>query len=383
MAQICSLLPNSRWLALACLPALASFFGCSSVNHAVGNGQDAACSSGIGTSISPNLPADAGGGSSACPEITQSSLRLWLPDSASSSTDCTAPLLPGDDRICMIGNRTYLLYAPPNYNPCEPAALVVDAHGALETAAQQAGNDSIFCALGACWPGKGSGFRLEAAMPGGGFIVATPQGINNMWTPANNDPQLMLDIVDHVKTIAKIDPKKIYMSGISNGAGITYQTGCPNTAVFSALAPHSGGANCTSIDHPISLIAFDAMADFAYQSSLSARDTMVKLNHCANGPHDWLSIDSNTTDAVCRDEPYSTDPKIVPCSSISPPIQPTVCQMWDQCDDGVEVVFCEVSPGTIHADRNNPSINDAHIIYGNASHLNTPSIAWRFFKRHW
>jgi hypothetical protein len=47
------------------------------------------------------------------------------------------------------------------------------------------------------------------------------------------------------------------------------------------------------------------------------------------------------------------------------------------------VVFCDVAPGSIHADRNNPSINDAHIIYGNASHLNTPSIAWRFFKRHW
>src|SRR5579864_2644786 len=170
MAHTCSDLPNSRdrgspcgcltrsrrrqragvleelrrWLALSCLPALVSSVGCSSVDHAVGSGQDAACGSGIGTSISPNLPSDAGAGSSACPEITQSNLRLWLPDSASSSTDCTAPLLPGDDRICMIGNRTYLLYAPPNYNPCEPAALVVDAHGALETAAQQAGNDSIF-----------------------------------------------------------------------------------------------------------------------------------------------------------------------------------------------------------------------------------------------
>jgi poly(3-hydroxybutyrate) depolymerase len=368
---------------LGWLPALA--VGCSNASHAVESGQYAACAAEAGTMDAlPSASAGEGGAAgNACPQITQSSLRLWLPDAASSSTDCTAPLLPGDDRICMIGSRTYLLYAPPNYNPCAPAALVVDAHGALETAAQQAGNDSIFCALGACWPGKGSGFRLEAAMPGGGFIVATPQGLNNMWSPANNDPQLMVDIVNHVKTIANVDTKKIYMSGISNGAGITYQTGCPNTGVFSALAPHSGGYNCTSIDNPISLIAFDAAPDFAYQSSVSARDNMVKLNHCMNGPHDWLTIDSTTTDTVCRDDPYSTDPKIVPCSSITPPIQPTVCQMWDQCDGGVEVVFCDVAPGTIHADRNNPNINDAHIIYGNASHLNTPSIAWRFFQRHW
>src|SRR6185369_5734207 len=42
--------------------------------------------------------------------------------------DCTAPLVPGADRRCnlQVGGRTreVLLYAPPSYDACRPAALV-------------------------------------------------------------------------------------------------------------------------------------------------------------------------------------------------------------------------------------------------------------------
>jgi poly(3-hydroxybutyrate) depolymerase len=303
-----------------------------------------------------------------------------------SSKDCDAPLAPGDDRKCTIDtNRSYYMYAPPTYNPCKASALVVDCHGATETAEQHAGLDPNF--MGESYPGKGSGWRLEADTAGGGFIVATPQGINNLWNTSNNDPKFFLDLIDHIKKVANIDAKKVYMTGISNGSMITYQTVCPNTEVFAGISPHSAGVNCDSIKKPIPVISFDAEPDFAYQGTVDASANMVKLNKCTGAENKtWLTIDSKTTDTVCRNDPYDTNPKLVPCNTIKSTslgtgIKPTVCRRTDGCEGGVAVVFCEVAPSTRNGAAS--AATDAHIIYGNATSLNTPSVAWRFFKSFW
>ena len=50
------------------------------------------------------------------------------------SMDCKAKLAPGDERTCMLGSRKYIVHAGKTMNPCKPVALVLDAHGATETA---------------------------------------------------------------------------------------------------------------------------------------------------------------------------------------------------------------------------------------------------------
>ena len=313
-----------------------------------------------------------------------------------SSTDCMQPLAPGDARKCTItvaGNeRSYYLYAPPTYNPCQPTALVIDCHGAMESAEVQAGIETLHTANTLSgpleYPGIGSGWRLEADTPGGGFIVVTPQGINDVWTTSNDDPQFFLDIVTETKAIANIAADKVYMSGISNGSIISYATACEHTDVFSGIAAHSAGMNCDSVGKPIPVISFDAEPDFAYATTVDASDTMVTLDQCKGSVDtDWLTIDSTTTDAVCRNDPFDQHPTLVPCNTITKTsittsgIEPTVCKRWDECNGGVAVAFCDVAPSTLHG-ADNASV-DAHILYGNATSLNTPSVAWRFFKSFW
>ena len=313
-----------------------------------------------------------------------------------SSQDCAQPLAPGDARKCgltvSLRQRSYYLYAPKTYDPCKPTALIIDCHGAMETAEAQAGIDTLHVANTSNgpleYPGIGSGWRLEADTPEGGFIVVTPQGINNVWTTSNSDPQFFLDIVAATKKIANIAPDKVYMSGISNGSIISFETACQHTDVFSGIAAFSAGQNCTRLAKPIPVIAFDAEPDFAYQTTVSATDTMVRLNQC-KGAEDpkWLTIDSKTTDTVCRNDPFDQHPTLVPCSTITKTsittsgIEPTVCKRWDDCNGGVTVAFCDVAPSTLHGPAN--AAVDAHIIYGNATSLNMPSVAWRFFKSFW
>jgi poly(3-hydroxybutyrate) depolymerase len=313
-----------------------------------------------------------------------------------ASTDCMQPLSPGDARKCAmtvaLNQRSYYLYAPKTYNPCKPTALIIDCHGAMETAEAQAGIDTLHVANTTNgplqYPGIGSGWRLEADTPDGGFIVVTPQGINNVWSSANNDPQFFLDIVTAVKKIANVAVDKVYMTGISNGSLISYETACAHTDVFSGIAAFSAGQNCPSIGKPIPVISFDASPDFAYQTTVAASDTMVRLDQCKGAVNPkWLTIDTSTTDTVCRNDPFDTHPTLVPCNtitktSITPSgIEPTVCKRWDMCSGGVAVAFCDVAPSTLHGAAN--AAVDAHILYGNATSLNMPSVAWRFFKSFW
>jgi poly(3-hydroxybutyrate) depolymerase len=295
------------------------------------------------------------------------------------SMDCSAKLAPGDERTCMLGARKYIVHAGKTLNPCKPTALVIDAHGATETAEQQLGKDK-FCAQGnICWAGLGSGWAAESDTPGGGFIAVFPQGNNNMWSASDAD--FMLMIVDEMKKLADIDPNKVYISGISNGGFLTFQTGCPHSDIFHGMSPNTGGTTCSSVKQPIPLISFDAMPDFAYSGHQSANMSVVTAEHCKGSAKMWLTVDSNYTEAVCRSATQDTMATLIPCNEVKNPIKPTVCKIWDDCDGGSQVVWCDVAPNTEHG-ASNASL-DAHIIYENATNLNTPSLAWRFFKSFW
>jgi poly(3-hydroxybutyrate) depolymerase len=295
------------------------------------------------------------------------------------SKDCSAPLAPGDRRSCMLGTRQYEVYAGKTLNVCKPTALVIDGHGATETAVQQAGEMEFCAGGGICWHGLGSGWKAEADQPGAGFIAVFPQGVGNMWS--QTDADFMVQIVDEIKKVADIDPKKVYISGISNGGALTYWTGCPHSDVFHGMSPNAGGANCTSIKQPIPVIAFDDEPDFAYQGSVDAANTMVMLNNCKGAAKTWATIDAMYDEAVCRSKKEDTMATLVPCSKVGMMIEPTTCQVWDQCDGNVQVVFCKVAANTEHGAGNEAL--DGHIIYENNTILNTPSLAWRFFKQFW
>lgn len=296
------------------------------------------------------------------------------------SDDCGAMLAPGDERECMLGSRRYIVHAGKTMNPCEPVALVIDAHGATETAEQQIGAEA-FCSSGdICWNGLGSGWAAESDTDHGGFIAVFPQGLNNRWSASDAD--FMLDIVEEMKLVADIDPEKVYISGISNGGFLTFQTGCPHSDVFRGMAPNAGGSSCTSVVRPIPLISFDAEPDFAYAGHETANLSVVEANNCVGDAKPWLTIDGTSDLAVCRSAKQDTMATIVPCNEVtSAMVKPTVCKIWDECDEGVKVVWCDVSPNTEHGESN--ASLDAHILYENDSILNTPSLAWYFFKMFW
>lgn len=284
------------------------------------------------------------------------------------STDCADALSPGDERECtiVIGGvqRTYLLYAPQSYDPCRPAALVVDAHGAQESAEVHAGLADFYV-----WPteGIGSGFRLVADREG--FLVATPQGIGNAW--GQGDTAFVTAVPAAVGAQAELDNDRVYLSGISNGGALTYWTACGDSGVFHGYAPISAynGGSCPGT-HPAPLIHFHSPDDalVSYTGGQTSFQKWRVANHCDTTPTETFRFGGANGDPrpVCLSDSGSW--QLVTCDPSAPA---TVCQRYTGCDAG-DAIFCTVPPDNQY----DGGQTGGHILYFNATNVSLAAVSW-------
>jgi polyhydroxybutyrate depolymerase len=138
--------------------------------------------------------------------------------------------------------RSYILYIPASVDGTQPVALVVALHGGT-------GNAEIMI--------DSSGFDQVA--DDHGFIVAYPNGAGHLedklltwnggtccgYAQRNNvdDVSFIRAMIADIQTVAAIDPKQIYATGMSNGALMSYRLACEAADLFAAIAPVAGTLN--------------------------------------------------------------------------------------------------------------------------------------------
>jgi hypothetical protein len=127
------------------------------------------------------------------------------------------------------------------------------------------------------------------------------------------------------------------------------------------------------------VIAFASRDDLGYNANYDAVQSAARANGCRGNPTPWRTFDANTRDVVCRSANGDARARLVPCTEVRERIQPTECRAWSGCQGGAQVVICDVAAANPHGIIN--VSGDAHLVYENASFLNTPSVAWRFFKQ--
>ena len=148
-----------------------------------------------------------------------------------------AALGPGDTALTLtVGSltRTYGVHVPPGYDGSVAVPLVIDLHGYSGTGAIQAGLSG-----------------MPAIADANGFIAAFPDGYGPLgqgsWNsgtccnPAKaagvDDVAFMRAIVADVGTQARIDLRRVYVTGLSNGALMSHRLACEAADVFAAAAP--------------------------------------------------------------------------------------------------------------------------------------------------
>ena len=293
------------------------------------------------------------------------------------SASCDAPLAPGVERVCRLGGRSYTVRAGKSYDPCKPAAVVLDIPNVGESPATHLGHET-FCLGNLCWTGIGSGWAAESDTPNGGFLVVVPHG-----NPGRGDAEVSFQrsLVNELKRVASIDAKRIYTSGLGNGGASAIEAVCKNGSFFrGGVSPNSSTFDCDRVEAPVPVIAFGARGDVGYNAHRQSVEKLARLNECKRGPVDWRKFNASSRDAVCRSGKGDPRAQLVPCSQVtSAKLEQTTCQVWDQCRDGVEVAWCDVAPNTEHG-RMGAAL-DALVVYENNTNLNTPSVAWRFFQQ--
>ncbi len=187
-------------------------------------------------------------------DTTTSSSSTSAPTSSTNPTTPPGPTEPDDiviERVVVrtgLIERAYTVISPKDAPAGERLPVVLALHGL--------GVDAGAMSTAADW---------RAAISANDFIAVFPQGLANSWNvgpccpPANlvgtDDVAFLDQVVDRVLARDDTDPDRLYMTGFSNGALMTYVYACARTDRFAAVAPMSGSnvTGCTP-SKPLSLL---------------------------------------------------------------------------------------------------------------------------------
>jgi polyhydroxybutyrate depolymerase len=230
---------------------------------------------------------------------------LWIAR-ASRATDTQSSSIIVNGRT-----RTYLLHVPASHDAPGKIPLVLVLHGAMqspESAERMSGMSEL-------------ADRED-------FVVAYPSGTGRLsrvptWNSGNccgyaltnqvDDVGFIRALIDTIESQYPIDPKRIYVTGISNGAMMSFRLACELSDKIAAVAPVEGAQNldCRPA-HPVPVIIFHGTADrlvpfdggsTPYQIGGRRTDTpvedtvafWVKEDGCASAPRHVESSEVHTT----------------------------------------------------------------------------------------
>lgn len=175
------------------------------------------------------------------------SSRLGDRDSAGPSTTESGQFEAGSSSHTLeVGGvpREYRTYVPESLDRDTPAPVVVMLHGGFGSAAQAERS-----------------YGWDAKADAAGFVVVYPDGAGRAWNagtccgaPAKDgvdDVGFITAVVADVKARVAVDPARIYVTGMSNGAMMAERLAC-ETNLFAAAASVAG-AQMVSCDHPAAI----------------------------------------------------------------------------------------------------------------------------------
>ena len=196
--------------------------------------------------------------------IERSEQRRSRPPADPNMTPISAP---GDYRFSFVHDgitREYLVHVPRSYHGA-PTPMLMALHGG--------GGDVDFQA-------DDSKYRLISKSEAAGFIAVFPNGYSRFpsgilatWNAGtccgaaqkNNidDVGFLREVIQRVEKQAKIDPRRVFVTGMSNGGLMSWRMACDASDLVRGIAPVEGTDNTThcSPSRPVPVIEFHALDD--------------------------------------------------------------------------------------------------------------------------
>ncbi len=277
------------------------------------------------------------------------------------------PLGSGDHtRTVMMGEqkRTYLVHIPKDYDPKKPTPVVLALHGA-------AMNGPMMVSL------SGLNKKSEEA----GFIVVYPSGISFVWNAGGftgkmaegkpDDVAFIGKVLDDVGTVVKVDEKRVYACGMSNGGMMCYRLAAELSDRIAAIAPVAGtiAIEESKPKRAVPVIHFHGTKDtfVPFEMAKGKTPAFMKFKGVEDSVQTWVKL--NGCDEKSKMETISKEGDEMKVTR----------KTFGGGKDGAEVVLVVIDEGG-HAW---PGMTPPASFMGkSAKNVSANDLMWEFFQKH-
>lgn len=285
----------------------------------------------------------------------------------------TNPLEPGDHtRSLKVGDleRSYLVHVPPKYDHDRPTPVVLIYHGG-------GSNPEIMIRF------SGMNKKSDEA----GFIAVYPSGtgrLENVLTfnggnccgyamrQKVDDVEFTRKLLHDLATVINVDQKRVFATGISNGAIITYRLASVLSDRIAAIAPVAGPMGTETCDpkRPVPVIHFhgtdDENAPFKGGKGKGVSGTdFYSVEHSIQA---WVKANG------CNEEPVVTkqQPRVNDGTTI-------IRKTYSSENGGSEVVLIEIVGGG-HTWPG--GLSKVRFLGKTTMNISANDAMWEFFQKH-
>lgn len=283
------------------------------------------------------------------------------------------PLAVGDHARTLKGEgeeRSYIVHVPKGYDGKTAMAVVLAFHGGGSNGKQMVG----FCGLNE---------KADAA----GFIVVYPNGTGLLsavltWNAGNccggamrndvDDVAFVRALLDDLATVAKVDSKRVFATGISNGGMISYRLASELSDRIAAIAPVGGpmGTESCSPKRPVPVMHFHGDDDnFApYEGGRGKGVSQTDFYSVEHSIAAWVKANGCPAKLVETKEPDKTDDGMT-----------VTRKTYGPGKDGAEVVLITIHGGGHTWPGRVPPVK---FLGPSTTDISANDLMWEFFEKH-
>ncbi len=275
--------------------------------------------------------------------------------------------------------RTFLVHTPPKYDGKTPLSLVLCFHGGVGTGKEQE---------------QKTGFSSLADKEN--FIVVYPDGYYNQWndgrgsaflgSPNTNDVGFVTALIEFMEKNYRIDAKRVYATGGSNGGIFTNRLGVELSDKLAAIAPVVGNLPIDPQTNKPIIPTAEKTKSLSVLMINGTDDTFVKWQGgIVRGSSGRVTSVAETVAAWTQLNGCKNTPKIENLPDKFPDDGTTVRrESYTDCKENTQVILYAVVGGG-HGWHGSTATRggETRNLTGNLSQeINSTEIIWEFFKNN-
>ena len=266
--------------------------------------------------------------------------------------------------------RSYLVHVPPKYDPKKPTPVVLVLHGAGMNGRMMA----WFC-----------GFSKKADEAG--FIAVYPNGTGladllltwnaggfQGWAAERqpDDVAFIAKLLDDLATVVTVDPKRVYVTGMSNGGMMCYRLAAELSDRIAAIAPVAGTMAIDNYNpkRPVPVMHFHGTAD-----------KLVPFGGPGSRTPKFLGFKSveDTIKICAKANGCPEEPKVVKLPDKAGDGTSVTKKTYGPGKDGAEVVLFVIEGGGHTWPGQQPPVG---FIGKSTKNISANDLIWEFFQKH-